>query len=105
MKTEEQKNVFTELKKSRKTRGKGLSSPPIPRTEENNIRLPEQSEAVCLKAKTSRRTYRVSTFISEQAGDVLDELILSVKQTEGKKPKIARVIEMALDSLKSNYNQ
>ncbi len=105
METEKQKNVFAELQKNRKPRGKGLATSPKLGNEVNNIRLPEKSEAINSIGQTPRRTYRVSTFISEQSGDTLDELILSIKHSEGKKPKIARVIEMALDSLKSNYNQ
>ncbi|RBP53513.1 hypothetical protein [Arenicella xantha] len=102
MKTEKQKNVFAELQKNRKTRGKGLASPPKLSSEVANTSLPEQSEAVSLKTKTPRRTYRVSTFISEDAGDTLDKLILRIKKVEGKKPKISRVLEMALSSLESN---
>jgi len=103
VKTEEQKNVFTELQKNRKTRRKGLASPPKLPNEVANTRLPEQSEAAALKTKIPRRTYRVSTFVSEDAGDMLDELILRIKKAEGKKPKISRVLEMALTSLDSNY--
>lgn len=103
MKTEEQKNVFTELQKNRKTRRKGLASPPKLSNKVANTHLPEQSEAVALKTKIPRRTYRVSTFISEDAGDMLDELILKIKKVEGKKPKISRVLEMALSSLDSNF--
>jgi len=104
VKTEEQKNVFAELQKNRKTRRKGLASPPKLSNEITNTRLPEQSEAVSLKTKTPRRTYRVSTFISEDAGDMLDELILKIKKAEGKKPKISHVLEIALSSLNSNFH-
>jgi len=94
VKTEEQKNVFAELQKNRKTRRRGLASPPKLSNEVANTCLPE----------TPRRTYRVSTFISEDAGDILDELILKIKKAEGKKPKISRVLEMALSSLNSNFH-
>ena len=103
MKTEEQKNVFTELQKNIKTRRKGLASPPKLSNEVANTLLPERSEAAALKTKIPRRTYRVSTFINEDAGDTLDELILRIKKAEGKKPKISRVLEMALSSLDSNF--
>jgi len=103
VKTEKQKNVFTELQKNRTPRGKGLASPPKFSNDVLNTRLPEQSEAAALKTKVPRRTYRVSTFISEDAGDTLDELILRIKKAEGKKPKISRVLEMALSSLDSKF--
>ncbi|GHA18983.1 hypothetical protein GCM10008090_30850 [Arenicella chitinivorans] len=99
MKTEDQKNVFAELQKNRKTRGKGLASPPKISNEVANTRLPEQSEAIPLKTQKPRRTYRVSTYISEDAGEVLDQLTLAIKRKEGKKPKIAEVLERSLSAL------
>ena len=102
MTTEEQKNVFAELQKNTKTRGKGLSTPPNIDQGVNNVKLPEHSEAVSRISRVPRRTYRVSTFISENAGDLLDELILKIKKDEGKKPKIAEVIERALKQLSEN---
>jgi len=104
VKTEEQKNVFTELQKNKKVRRKGLAKPPQLSNEVTNTRLPEQSEAISLKTKKPRRTYRVSTFISEEHGDILDELILTVKKINGKKPKISQILEMALTNLKSNLD-
>ena len=99
MKTEEQKNVFAELQKNRKTRGKGLASPPKISNEVANTRLPEQSEAIPLKTQKPRRTYRVSTYISEEAGEDLDQMTLAIKKKEGKKPKIAEVLERSLAAL------
>ena len=102
MKSKKQKDVIASLQKSVKTRGKGLSKPPILSSAIDNVLLDENSEAVAVSS--SRRTYRVSTFISEGHGDTLDELILTIKKIDGKKPKISQVLEMALTNLKSNLN-
>lgn len=96
------KNVFAELQKNRKPRKKGLATAPKLQSDVLNTRLPERSEAVASKIMLTRRTYRVSTFISEDAGNTLDELILKIKKLEGKKPKISKVLEMALGSLETN---
>ncbi len=94
-KTEKQNNVFSEIKK-KSNRGRGLSSPPNLNFSSNNVGKKEHSEAVDVKSK---RTERISTYISREASDMLDDIIIKIKRSKGKKPKIAEVIELALIEL------
>lgn len=96
MESEKQKDVIAALQKNVKTRGKGLSKPPVLKKNLENIQLDERSEAVPCTPIVTPRSYRVSTYISEESGDLLDNLILQIKRSEGKKPKIAAVLERAL---------
>jgi len=41
----------------------------------------------------------VSTYISDEAGEYLDQLVLLIKKVDGKKPKLAAVLERALENL------
>ncbi len=93
-KTELQNNAFTQLRKNTK-RGRGMAKPPTIKDAGKNTTLPEGSEAVPV-VKSNARTYRVSTLVSNEAGRRLEGLITKIREKEGKKPKIADVIERGL---------
>lgn len=91
-------NVFDKLKaESKGKRGKGLDTPPNPSMAGNNTKLPENAPAVL--AKAPKREYRVSNYISNEAGERLEQLMLDVKKKMGRKVKIAEVLEYALEAL------
>ena len=82
-----------------KKRGKGLQRPPTPSKKSNsNIKIKEHTQAAPVK---KRRTYRISTYISDSSGDVLEDTIQKIRKDTGRKPKIAKVIEMAIEKLNS----
>ena len=92
---EKQNNVFNDLKKSFK-RGQGLAKPPSTKNYGVNVEQKENNEAVSVKEK---RTARISTYITSQASDMIDEIIIKLKKKENKKPKIAEVLEIAVEDL------
>lgn len=94
--TEEQSNVFDNLKKKAFKRGQGLTKPPSQKNYGVNIEQQENNEAVAVKEK---RTARISTYITTEASDMIDEIIMTLKKRENKKPKIAKVLEMAIEDL------
>lgn len=94
-KMEKQKSVFTQIKNTAK-RGRGLSKASNLNLASNNINIKEGTEAVAIKNK---RNTRVSTYITEEAGDMIDKLIFKIKKRRNKKPTIAEVIELALEEL------
>ena len=67
IKTEQHKNVFTQIKKASK-RGRGLAHPPDIKLAPNNINKQEGAEAVEVKNK---RTTRISTYITNETGDMI----------------------------------
>ena len=92
---ENKKNVFTELHKNVKKRGKGLKNPPTKKTN-SNVSIKEHTQAVPVK---KRREYRISTYIHADAGNILEDKIQEIRKKTGFKPKIAQVLELALKSL------
>lgn len=96
-------DVFSQIKKSGKgKRGKGLSAPPTPEQAGRNVEQPEHTPAV--QARAPRRSYRVSTYIFEDAGERLEQLILALRRKEGRKVKIAEALERAIDALEQKEN-
>jgi hypothetical protein len=95
VKTLKQNNVFQEIKNQSK-RGRGLSSPATFTPFSNNTNKKESSEAVVVKNK---RTARISTYITEEANDMIYNIITEIKKQGNKKPKIAEVIELSLTEL------
>lgn len=96
VKTEKQKNVFTALKK-KTVRNKGMSQPPPPMSQAgNNTKLSEHAEAVAVNPAKIKRTARVSTYITDEANDTLEMLIIKLRRKEGKKPTIGEVLERAI---------
>jgi hypothetical protein len=92
-----QENPFKALKKGNAKRGGGLKGdPPPPQEAGNNVSKPEGSPAVPVRVESVRRQYRISTYINEEAGERLENLIIKVRRARGKKPKIAEVLEQAL---------
>ncbi len=92
-------NPFKVLKKGNVKRGGGLKgNPPAPQEAGNNVTKPEGSPAVPVTIESVRRQYRISTYINEEAGERLENLIIKVRKAKGKKPKIAEVLEQALEA-------
>ena len=90
---------FPEIKKKPLAKkGRGLSAPPRIKDKGDTLKTPEKAEAV--SAKKPARSYSVNTLISEMHGDILEELALNIRKKEGKRPKIAEVIERSLEALK-----
>ena len=95
-------DVFAQMKKSSGKRGKGLQSPPKPEQAGHNIAQPASKPAA--EAKPPARSNRVSTYISDDAAETLDWLTTEIRRRDGRKPKVAEVLERGLDALKSRYN-
>ena len=103
-------NPFQAIKKAKPKRGQGLSTPPKPRPASTNpavsVRQPEHAPAAqAVSQNEARRKFRVSTYITNDAGDRLEKLIHDIRQIEGKKPKIAEVLERALESLEKTLKR
>ena len=96
-----QKNVFSQIKKNT-TRGRGLSNPTKIHLPKNNVNKEEGSEAVDVHVK---RSVRIGTYITEEVGDMLDDIILRTKRQTRKKPKIAEVLELAITNLYKKTEQ
>jgi len=90
-----EKQIFNDLKNKFK-RGSGLSKPQINTTYNIDLNQKENHEAVDVGKK---RTMRISTYIHDEFGDLLDKIILQIKRNEKKKPKIAEVLERAIKKL------
>jgi len=103
-KTEKQKNVFAALKKQKPKKGRGMSKPPTMAQAGTNTKLPEHTEAVAVhKTSSTRRTARISTYITDEASDMLQMLIMKIKKKEGKKPSIGEVLERGLAELDKRF--
>jgi hypothetical protein len=100
VKTLEEKNVFESLKQTFK-RGNGLSQPSRKGIYNVNINQQENNEAVKIQNK---REIRISTYISKEIGDLLDEIIIKIKKTEKRKPKINEILERAIKKLYEDMN-
>ncbi len=96
-KTQKRKNVFSQLKKP--VKGRGMSTLPVLKQPGNNTKKPEHTEAVPLVTPETRRTARISTYISEDSRDRLENITIQLRKKEGRKPKIAEVLERALFEL------
>lgn len=96
-----QENVFSQIKKNT-ARGRGLSNPTECNISTNNIAKDEHSEAVDVSPK---RNMRIGTYITEEASDMLDAIIIKKKKMTKKKPKIAEVIELAITELYQKINK
>jgi len=98
---QKQNNVFTKIKKNT-NRGRGLSAPTKLDLPKNNVYKKENSEAVDIYAK---RTVRIGTYITEEVGDMLDDIIIRIKRQTRKKPKIAEILELAITDLYKKIEQ
>jgi hypothetical protein len=58
-----------------------------------------QDEQALLKPKPPRRSYRISTYITEDNGALLEDMRRLIRKETGRNPKIAEVIEIALQAL------
>lgn len=87
-------NIFTDIKKA--TKGNGLKTPPPSKKNKTGIKAKEGGEAVPVNVP---RSYRISTFIHAEYGNTLEDTIQKIRRETGRKPKIAEVIEMAIEKL------
>ncbi len=96
-------NPFGSLKREKGKRGKGLKDdPPQPQEAGKNVGQSEETPAVSVTPESVRRQYRISTYINDEAGERLENLIIKIRKLKGKKPKIAEVIEQGLEALEEN---
>ena len=97
-------NVFSQIKAQNKPkRGKGLSSPPKPEESGKNISIPEHTPAVAVKAPA--RSYRIGTYLTEEAGELFEKLHSKIRRSEGRKVKQAEIIERALIELEKSLER
>jgi hypothetical protein len=78
-------------------RGRGMKKPPKPTQAGTNTKLPEHTPAVAVKAPA--RSYRIGNYISEDAGEKLEDICIKLRRKEGRKIKIAEALERAIESL------
>ena len=91
--------VFNNLKQTFK-RGNGLSKPSTNICYNVNLNQKENNEAVQIdNNQEKKRTIRISTYISKEISDLLDEVIIKIKKKEKKKPKINEILEKAIQKL------
>ncbi len=96
------KDVFSKLKATGKPkRGRGLNTPPTPENAGKNVTLPEHTPAVAVKAPP--RKYRVSTYLTDEAGERFERLhtLLNSRRKSTRKIKLAEVLEQALEALEA----
>ena len=92
-------DVFSNLKQTFK-RGNGLSKPSTNVCYNVNLNQKENNEAVQIDNNRERkRIIRISTYISKEINDLLDEIIIKIKRKEKKKPKINEILEKAIQKL------
>ena len=99
--TEIGNSVFTELRSSTtRKKKKGLKKPP----EQGGVTRTVKENAPAVPVDRSKaRTYRINTNISEEVGGELEDAIKAIRQTTGKKPKIAEVLEMGIKAINKKY--
>jgi len=85
-------NVFKNLKKSFENSNKIYNI---------NLDQKENSESVSTGKK---RQFRISTYVTDEIGDLIDEIIVKIKKQEGKKPKIAEILERAIITLNNKLH-
>ena len=51
------------------------------------------------KPRAKPRTYRISTYITDDNGDLLEDMRRLIRKETGRNPKIAEVLELALQAL------
>jgi predicted nucleotide-binding protein (sugar kinase/HSP70/actin superfamily) len=54
---------------------------------------------VNIDQEENKRTVRISTYISKETSDLLDEIVIKIKKTEKRKPKINEILERAIEKL------
>ena len=84
-------------------RGQGLDAAHEPsRPAPELIQQPEDEPAVRARPKRKPRTYRISTYITDDNGDLLEDMRRLIRKETGRNPKIAEVIEIALHALEKD---
>lgn len=93
-----EETIYTKVKKTaKKTRRPGqLSSPPGAGDAGPNLSFAEGAGAVPVAPK---RKYRISTYITDEAGRLLEDLQYQARKAEERKVSLAEIIERGLASL------